>query len=142
MAVRVRLKIWREDKVLETVALVNSGYEADSPQLMIPISLAKALGIWPPPPDSKEDIFETAGGPSRVWVVRKSAKAMIVAEDVSSKEIEIDLVVSPHVDEPLISDVLTGEFEIVLENVAKGLWRFSWDPPSRLRKSEKRSFLT
>jgi len=40
MAVRVRLKIWREDKVLETVALVNSGYEADSPQLMIPISLA------------------------------------------------------------------------------------------------------
>ena len=44
---------------------------------------------------------------------------MIVAEDVSSKEIEIDLVVSPHVDEPLISDVLTGEFEIVLENVAK-----------------------
>ena len=45
MAVRVRLKIWREDKVLETVALVNSGYEADSPQLMIPIFLAKALGI-------------------------------------------------------------------------------------------------
>ena len=73
MAVRVRLKIWREDKVLETVALVNSGYEADSPQLMIPISLAKALGIWPPPPDSKEEIFETAGGSSRVWVVRRSA---------------------------------------------------------------------
>jgi len=36
MAVRVKLRIMRGDSVIETIALINSGYEADSPQLMIP----------------------------------------------------------------------------------------------------------
>jgi len=64
-----------------------------------------------------------------------------VAEDVESKEVEVDLVISPHVNEALISDVLAGEFEIVIENIAKGLWRFSWEPPGRLRRSERRTFV-
>jgi uncharacterized protein involved in response to NO len=41
MAVRVRLRITREGRAIEAIALVNSGYEADSPQLMIPLTLAK-----------------------------------------------------------------------------------------------------
>ena len=46
MAVRVRIRISRQDKSVDVVALVNSGYEADSPQLMVPISIAKELGLW------------------------------------------------------------------------------------------------
>jgi hypothetical protein len=49
MAVRVRLRITRGDSAIEAIALVNSGYEADPPQLMIPLTLAKTLGVWPPP---------------------------------------------------------------------------------------------
>ena len=50
MAVRVRLRVSRGGSGVEVVALVNSGYEADSPQLMVPVALAKVLGLWPPPP--------------------------------------------------------------------------------------------
>jgi len=138
MAVRLRLRIQRGDRVVEAIALVNSGYEADSPQLMIPIPIAKALGLWPPPPEARERVFETAGGPVRVWFIEKCAKVRVIAEDVESRDVEVDIAISQYIDEALISDILTGELEIVLENVAKGLWRFSWDPPGKLRKSEKR----
>jgi len=142
VAVRVRLRVSRGGSSVEVVALVNSGYEADSPQLMIPTALAKTLGIWPPPPDSREEVFETAGGPARVWVVRGSAVVKAVAEGAESREVLVDLVVSPHVDEPLISDVLAGALEIAVEDFAEGLWRFRWEPPSRLRRSERRRPLT
>lgn len=45
---RVRLRISREDKGLDVIAVVNAGYEADTPQLMIPIGIAEELGLWPP----------------------------------------------------------------------------------------------
>jgi hypothetical protein len=74
MAVRVRLKISREGRSLEVIALVNSDYEDDSPQLMIPLQIARELGLWPPPQGSIERVFETAGGPLRVWVIRGAAR--------------------------------------------------------------------
>lgn len=139
MAVRVRLRLSREDKVIDAVALVNSGYEADSPQLMVPIEVARGLGLWPPPPSAREEVFETAGGPLRVWVLRRSATVQALAGDVTSRIVEVDVVVSPLADEPLISDMLAGELEIAVEDFAKGLWRFRWEPAERLRASEKRA---
>ena len=66
MAVRVRLRITRGGSAIEAIALVNSGYEADSPQLMIPLTLAKTLGAWPSPLDSREAIFRNC------WWTRES----------------------------------------------------------------------
>ncbi len=140
MAVRVRLRITRGDSAIEAIALVNSGYEADSPQLMIPLTLAKTLGAWPPPPDSREVIFETAGGPVKVWIVKRGARVRVIASDAESKEVEVDLVISPLIDEPLISDILAGRLEIAVEDFAEGLWRFKWEPIEKLRRSEKRAF--
>ena len=139
MAVRVKLRIMRESSVVDVVALVNSGYEADTPQLMIPVVIARTLGLWPPPPDSREHVFETAGGPLRVWVVRRGARVKVVADSVESREVLVDLVISPLADEPLISDVLAGALEIAVEDFAEGLWRFRWEQPGVLRKSEKRA---
>jgi hypothetical protein len=138
VAVRVRLRVSRGGSGVEVVALVNSGYEADSPQLMVPVALAKVLGLWPPPPDSREEVFETAGGPARVWVVRGSAEVRVVAEGAESRGVVVDLVISPHVDEPLISDVLAGALGIAVEDFAEGLGRFRWEPPGSLRRSERR----
>lgn len=138
MAVRVRLRIMREDRRLDVVALLNSGYEADSPQLMIPVDLARVLGLWPPPPLAREEVFETAGGPIRVWVIRNAAEVKVVAKDVESKIVRVDIVVSPLADEPLISDVLAGELELAVEDFAKGLWRFRWEPKEKVRESEKK----
>jgi hypothetical protein len=138
MAVRVRLRVERGDRVLEVVGLVNSGYEADTPQLMIPVSLARILGLWPPPMDAREVVFETAGGPVRVWVVESAAIVKAVASDIESRGVNVDLVLSTHIDEPLISDILAGKLEIAVEDFAEGLWRFKWEPMGKLRRSEKR----
>ena len=140
MAVRVKLRIKRGDMVKDVVALINSGYEADSPQLMIPASLAKELGLWPPPPDAYETTFDTAGGPLRVWVIHKAATVQVIASDVSSKEVVVDLVISMLADEPLISDILAGELEIAVEDFAKGLWRFRWEPKEKVRESARRLY--
>lgn len=138
MAVRVRLRVEREGSAREVVALVNSGYEADTPQLMVPVSLARELELWPPPPGAKEDVFDTAGGPVRVWIARRAARAWAVAGDAESGPVEVDLVVSPYADEPLISDVLAGRLGIAVEDFAEGLWRFRWEPKEAVRRSERR----
>jgi hypothetical protein len=36
MAVRVRVRISVGDRLLETIALVNTGYEAETPQILSP----------------------------------------------------------------------------------------------------------
>ena len=137
----MRLRIRRGELELDVVALVNSGYEADSPQLMVPVGLARRprrLGLWPPPSTAYERIFDTAGGPLRVWVLRKAAVVKVVASDAESREVEVDLIVSPLADEPLISDVLADELEIALESPGRGLWRFRWEPSTKTRLSEVR----
>jgi len=87
---------------------------------------------------AREAIFETAGGPLRVWVFPRSAKVSVLVEDVSSREVLTDIVVSPLADEPLISDTLAGELEIAVEDFARGIWRFRWEPKERARESARK----
>ena len=131
----MRLKLRRGDRVLETSALANSGYEAETPQILVPVAVAELLGLWPPPPGT-ETVFETAGGPLHVWVIPRACSAKVVAEDAESPEIIVDIVVSPIADEVLLSDKAIGELQIALEDVGRGLWRFRWEPKDVLRRSE------
>jgi len=135
LAVRVRLRLRRGGFVKEVVSLINSGYEADTPQLLIPTKLARELDLWPPGEDAREAIFETAGGPLRVWIVRRAFTVQVVAEDASSEEVEADAVVSQLADEPMISDKLAGALQIAVEDFAEGLWRFRWEPKEKVRRS-------
>ncbi|MBS7606000.1 hypothetical protein KEJ31_06850 [Candidatus Bathyarchaeota archaeon] len=66
-----------------------------------------------------------------------TAKIRVVAEGAHEKDVIADIVVSPLADEPLINDKLADELEIAVESFGKGLWRFTWEPKERLRKSEK-----
>jgi len=79
MAVRVRVRISVGDRSLETIALVNTGYEAETPQILVPIPAAEALGAWPPQ-GAFESTYETAGGPLRTWVYPRGCRVKIVAE--------------------------------------------------------------
>lgn len=45
MAVRVRLRIGSGNREALFSALVNSGFEADEPQLILPYRLAEVLGL-------------------------------------------------------------------------------------------------
>ena len=136
MAVRLRLRIRRDSRVIDVVALLNSGYEAPTPQLLIPIAIARELSLWPPE-NAIELELETAGGPLRVWYFPRAAFVKIIAEDIESKEVLTDIVISPLADEPLINDMLAEELEIAVESFGRGLWRFRWEPKDKVRKSAR-----
>ncbi|MGB9631145.1 MAG: hypothetical protein ACP5KE_07495 [Candidatus Methanodesulfokora sp.] len=135
MPVRLKLRI-RLDKEVDVIALLNSGYEAPTPQLLIPVDVARALGLWPPE-EAVEVTLDTAGGPLRAWYCKRRAKVKVIAEDAESKEVDADMIISPIADEALISDVLADELEIAVESFGRGLWRFRWER-DKLRKSEVR----
>ena len=136
MAVRVRLKIRSRstDKIVEVNALVNSGYETERPELLIPMKVAELLGIWPSSPKPYTTIeYITAGGPVRNYVLFDEAEVCIA--DACVKTVVCDVVVSPIEEEVLISDQLAGELGIQIIDIAKGVWRLSTDPPEAMRKS-------
>ncbi|MCC6062726.1 MAG: hypothetical protein LM581_07190, partial [Desulfurococcales archaeon] len=83
MAVRVRIRIKPRSggKIEEIVALVNSGFETEKPQILMPIPLARRLDLWPPPPDSYLVELGTAGGPVRNYLVPDALDVYIVAQD-------------------------------------------------------------
>jgi hypothetical protein len=69
VVVRIRLRIVSKvGKEVITSALVNSGFEAETPQLLLPRSLAYELGLWPPPLDAVLVEVGTAGGPVRNYI--------------------------------------------------------------------------
>ena len=137
MAVRLRLRIVANSRSVECVALLNSGYEAPSPQLLVPIDIARRLGLWPPI-NALEIELDTAGGILKAWLYPRACKVKVLAGDVESREVLADIVISPLADEPLISDLLADELEIAVESFGKGLWRFRWEPKEKVRPSEKR----
>jgi hypothetical protein len=135
VAVRLKLRIKVSDKVIDAIALLNSGFEAPTPQLLLPIDTAKALNMWPPE-DAREVVLETAGGPLRAWFYPRKALVKVVTEDAESREVLTDIIISPIADEPLISDMLAEELEIAVESFGRGLWRFRWE--GKLRRSERK----
>lgn len=47
MGVRVSLKLRVGRREVTLSALVNSGFESDSPDIAIPVNTARELGLWP-----------------------------------------------------------------------------------------------
>lgn len=131
MAVRLKLRIRAaEGRIVEAAALLNSGFEAPTPQLILPIGVARELGLWPPE-GAVEVELETVGGPVRAWFYPRRAFVKAVASDAESREVLTDIVVAPTANEPLISDMLAEELEIAVEAFGRGLWRFRWEQKTR-----------
>ncbi len=133
MAVRIRLRLRYCGKVLETSALVNTGFETPNPQILLPIKVAERLSLWPElPRDTLVEIYDTAGGPVRVYRVRNAVNVEIPEKGIS---VIVDAVISHTEVEVLISDKLADELMIVIERPGEGIWRFRDE--NILRKSEK-----
>ncbi len=136
MAVRVKLKIKSLSSNIETTtsALVNSGFEAETPQLLIPRSLAVKLELWPPPPEAQLVEVGTAGGPVRNYLIPGVAEVSVDAGNRIVGPVKCDVMVSSLEYEVLISDVLGSELNIVILDL-RGKWRFSDE--DTVRGSEK-----
>lgn len=126
MVVRVKLKIRSLLSGSEVVssALVNSSFEAETPQLLVPRSLAVKLGLWPPPPQAYLVEVGTAGGPVRNYFVPEAAEVYVVTEDRIVGPVKCDVMISNLEYEVLISDILGSKLKIVILDL-KGKWRFS-----------------
>jgi len=70
---------------------------------MIPISLAKELGLWPPP---DTDIIElgTTGGPVRRYLLSNALKVLALEDDRAVGSVDCDAIISPIEEEVLIND--------------------------------------
>ena len=79
MAVRVKLKITSvSGKEVITPALVNSGFEVETPQLLTPRSLMRELGLLHPPLEAVLVEVGTAGGPVRNYRVPRALDVYVL----------------------------------------------------------------
>ena len=65
----------------------------------------------------------------------KSARVKIIAEDVESREVTVDIAISALAGEILISDLLAGEIEIAVEDFA-WVMEVQMEPKEEARRSE------
>ena len=142
MAVRVRLRIKSRlsGRAVETSALVNTGFETEAPQLLIPLPLARQLGLYPPPPDALLVEFGTAGGPVRNYVIRDALEVSVLTDDREVGPVVCDAVISSLEEEVLVNDKLGEALGLVLLALGSGRWRFADDPPQKMRSSEPPSY--
>jgi predicted aspartyl protease len=131
------LKGSKPDRIVETAALLNTGYTGSSPEIIVPVKLAEEIGLWPPPIDAIQSTYDTAGGPARFHTVRAAITLQIVDNDVASKELTADVAISPTEREVLLSDIVIGELEVVILNAHRGYWRFISDLMNYIRYSKK-----
>ncbi len=139
MAVRVKIRIEVRNlkKIVESSALVNTGFETERPQLLIPRKLAELLGLWPPPREAEVTVLGTAGGPSRMYLIKDGLNVSILVDGIAKNETISDILISDIEEEVLINDKLGEELGIVIEKMVSGEWRLSTDSPNVRRKTEK-----
>ena len=136
MRVKLRIKARGSGRDVETVALVNSGFETTTPQLLIPRRLAEALGIWPEMASEARIVtYGTAGGLVRNYFLPRALEVSLVEEDIRTEAVVADAVISDIEEEVLISDKLTGRLGIILEDVGEGIYALKADPDRKLRRS-------
>ncbi len=128
----------REGKEEVIIALVNSGFESDTPQLLLPISLAKRLELWDKALiEGRIQLFGTVAGPTRLYILPSSIYVSILEDDYETQPVLSDVVISDVEREALISDYLAGSLGIIVEDFRNGIWRISTDPNSKVRRSYK-----
>jgi len=132
MGIRVRVKIrfLPTGRVVETVALVNSGAESERPSVIVSEIEARHLGIESP----------EAYGAALYLVEEATARsfAYVIKEGTVLSSVAADLAVQPGVAEPLLTDAAIDELGIQPVSFSKGLWRHVNDPPGKVRSSAQR----
>ncbi|MEM2373294.1 MAG: hypothetical protein QXI11_02510 [Thermoproteota archaeon] len=134
MVCRVRTKLTRGSESIESIALINSGFESDAPDIVIPLDLAKRFGLWPPR-SATATLIETGGGEVLSPYYISFGDLELVLEDRESKKVRVNIIVNPHVDEVVISDYVASELGVILLDLKKGEWRLRDDSPEKVRTS-------
>jgi len=121
LVVRVRLRIRGRTGHVELPALVNSGFEADGPQLILPIEVAQELGLLEEA--RMLEAFEVAGGGRALgYRITRPVEVELVLDDREPVRAEALATAMPGETEAVISDFLSSELGIVILDARRGLW--------------------
>lgn len=138
MVIRLKLKVKSiMGRSLEVVALVNSGYEARRPELLIPAWVAKELGLYPALPQGAviREYALADGSRTRLIKIANAVEVQVVTEDRITDPIKCDIVIAERAEESLISDKLADALGIVAIAMGEGLWCFRDELGKKVRKS-------
>lgn len=131
------LRLRRGERAVESVALVNSGYETRGPEVLLPLSLAEGLGLLPELPSGSvvREYVLADGSVARLIRVPDAVEVSAVEEDRVVGGVRASAAISEGVDEVLIGDKLAGALGIVALDFAEGLWCFRDELGKRERQS-------
>jgi len=140
MGVRVKIRIFI-DKPIECVALANSGFETDTPQVLVPTNFLLKNKINTKKLRKPETLeYDTAGGPIIMYVYHQACNVRVIENDKNSQDITTDLVISPIEREVIMSDALIEELGILIISPRRGFWKFLDDPPEKIRQSYPKQY--
>ena len=134
----MKLRVSRgRSRGVELVALVNSGYETETPELLVPPRVAEELGLYPRLPRGSEvrDYVLADGSRTKLIRIRSAVEVRVITEDRISEPSECDIVIAEGAEEPLISDKLADALKVAIIAVGEGLWCFRDEVGRKLRKS-------
>ena len=131
---RLRIRSGADEVVMP--GLVNSSYETDEPELLIPTNIARALDLWPETRGALHEHYKVAGG-MEISVVRLKgvATAEVLTEDRASDAVKCDIVVSEGEEELIISDKLASKLGLSIIDIGEGIWCFRDEMGRKNRKS-------
>ncbi len=132
MGVRVEVIVRYGSNEVLTSALANSGYESEKPEVLIPIALARKLGIKLEGVSSER--YRTVGTEVSTLVLGDIEVCLVVNHKVS-KCVKARAVTVFNEYEVLLSDALIEELGIEIVRPRSGEWRLRGE--DILRKSAK-----
>lgn len=134
MVVRVKLKIKGKNEEITTSTLINSGFEAEEPQLIIPLKLAEVLGLTGD--ETSIENFETAGG-GRVsgYRLEHPIEVELILDDKPPIKTAAHISILPGETEVIMSDRLASELGIVILDAWKGYWCLREELGAKQRRS-------
>ena len=139
MVVWLKLKIRSKIKNNEVIVngLVNSGYETESPEILVDSKIAKELGYYPKfPKETSIETYTMAGSTEiKLIHIKNAVTVQVLTEDRPSSEVSSDLVISEKESDVLISDKLASKLSIVLLDIGGGIWCFKDEIGKKARKS-------
>ena len=137
MAIRLRIRLVREGKSVDVVALINSGYETREPEVLLPVAIAIQLSIYPRLPEGAivKEYKLADGSITKLIKVSRAVQIYVVEEDRVVGPVEASLVIAEKAEEVLISDKLAGKLGIVALDFGEGLWCFRDEIGRVTRKS-------
>jgi len=128
---RVDLHLRRPDgTVLATAALLNGGFEAESPHVLLP-RRAYAHLYSTEPAGTRADEVQTAGGASAVLVLADPVDAWVDAGDRAGPVAPVHVIVSDAETEVLVSDAAIDALGIEIKSHGRGVWRFAGEERER-----------